>query len=234
MDAYYYAFYKTGVPEIDRILSAVACAGKEYHNTECWNDDSTPYPGHVGSSPAEWIQNAANDAAKILRENATTDGRRTMNIIQAGINALIMLRRIDDHTSTQIQTMIEVLEESLAASTQLNDVLIERGRQFAKWGEHDHDPITWSAILTEECGEFAQAALHHRFGGHAASGLREEAVQCAAVALQIVEYIDRQASKPVPCAVCDRGDFQLGHADGCPQNAEASRARTTAETESPL
>ncbi len=70
MDAYYYSFDKTGVPEIDRILSAVACAGKAYHHTECWNDDSTPYPGHEGETPAEWIQNAANDAAKILGENS--------------------------------------------------------------------------------------------------------------------------------------------------------------------
>lgn len=70
MDAYYYSFDKTGVPEIDRILSAVACAGKACHHTEGWNDESTPYPGHDGETPAEWIQNAANDAAKILQENA--------------------------------------------------------------------------------------------------------------------------------------------------------------------
>lgn len=71
-------------------------------------------------------------------------------------------------------------------------VLAERERQNQKWGVQNHDPITWSAILTEECGEFAQAALHDRFGGAmAGDNLRLEAVQCAAVALQIVECIDR-------------------------------------------
>jgi hypothetical protein len=64
MDAYYYEFNPTGIPEIDRILSAVACAGKAFHNTDCWYEESTPYPGHEGRNPVEWIQNAANDAAK--------------------------------------------------------------------------------------------------------------------------------------------------------------------------
>jgi hypothetical protein len=65
MSAYHYNFEETGVPSIDRILSAVACAGKAYHHTECWNDETTPYAGHVGTTPVEWIQNAANDAAKV-------------------------------------------------------------------------------------------------------------------------------------------------------------------------
>ena len=64
MDAYYYGFEPTGVPEIDRILSAVACAGKAYHNTSDWQNGCKPYAGHVGGTPVEWIQNAANDAAE--------------------------------------------------------------------------------------------------------------------------------------------------------------------------
>jgi hypothetical protein len=67
MDAYYYGFDKTGIPEIDRILSAVACAGKAFHYTEYWGEVVSEYPGHVGKTPIEWIQNAANDAAKALR-----------------------------------------------------------------------------------------------------------------------------------------------------------------------
>lgn len=65
MDAYYYGFDQTGVPAIDRILSAVACAGKAFHHTSQWQDECSPYVGHVGGTPAEWIQNAANDAARI-------------------------------------------------------------------------------------------------------------------------------------------------------------------------
>ncbi len=59
--AYYYSFEPTGVIEIDRILQAVASAGKAYHNTDQWIE-----PAYDGKSPINWIQNAANDAAKAL------------------------------------------------------------------------------------------------------------------------------------------------------------------------
>ena len=67
MDAYYYDFMDTGVPEIDLILSAVACAGKAFHHTEDWMEETNPYPGHSGATPIEWIQNAADKAARELR-----------------------------------------------------------------------------------------------------------------------------------------------------------------------
>lgn len=71
MNAYYYGFEPTGVVEIDRILSAVACAGKAYHHTESWGEEVMAYgtptgaPEHFlrGKTPVEWIQNAAKDAA---------------------------------------------------------------------------------------------------------------------------------------------------------------------------
>lgn len=63
--AYYYGFNETAVPEVDLILSAVACAGKAFHLTEDWNEqcDYTP-EGHTGTTPADCIQNAANLAAE--------------------------------------------------------------------------------------------------------------------------------------------------------------------------
>ena len=73
----------------------------------------------------------------------------------------------------------------------LASVLAERERQDAKWGEQNNDPFVYLTVLMEEVGELAQAALHTRFGGHAAAGLREEAVHTAAVALAIVECLDR-------------------------------------------
>ncbi len=67
MGAYYYGFTATGVIEIDRILSAVACAGKAFHHTDDWNDKCAGH-GHTGETPVEWIQNAANDAAAALKK----------------------------------------------------------------------------------------------------------------------------------------------------------------------
>lgn len=70
MSAYYYEFTRTGNAAIDRILSAVAIAGKAYHNTSEWaeyDEDFRP-PAHLrGKSYAECIQNAADDAAKALQ-----------------------------------------------------------------------------------------------------------------------------------------------------------------------
>jgi len=66
MNAYYYGFDPTGVVEIDRILSAVACAGKAFHHTDQWQE-ACEWPPCVGASPVEWIQNAANAAADTMR-----------------------------------------------------------------------------------------------------------------------------------------------------------------------
>lgn len=74
----------------------------------------------------------------------------------------------------------------------LNSVLAERENQDAKWGLQNHDPFTYLTILVEEVGEFAQAALEARFGGPAAAGLKTEAIQTAAVALAIVECLERK------------------------------------------
>jgi hypothetical protein len=72
MDAYYYGFEPTGEECIDRVLSAVACAGKAYHNTSEWAEESehlSPYePFQRGATCQDWIQNAAIDAtAEVTR-----------------------------------------------------------------------------------------------------------------------------------------------------------------------
>jgi NTP pyrophosphatase (non-canonical NTP hydrolase) len=79
------------------------------------------------------------------------------------------------------------------------DVLAERRRQDVKWGEQNNDPFTFLVVLMEEVGELSEAALHTRFGGPKAAGLRTEALHTAAVALAIVECLDRGA-RPTPGA----------------------------------
>lgn len=71
MDGYYIGFEPTGNFAIDKILGAVACAGKASHHTDGWNEESRPYDDHSGRDPNEWIQNAANEAAALLKTNAT-------------------------------------------------------------------------------------------------------------------------------------------------------------------
>lgn len=71
-------------------------------------------------------------------------------------------------------------------------IMAERSRQNDKWGEQNHDAFTWLAILSEEVGELAQAALHDQFGGSHAGTLETELVQVAAVAVQWLECLRRQ------------------------------------------
>ena len=70
MGAYYYGFAQTGARAVDKVLSAVACAGKAFHHTSEWNDDAK-WDGHKGETPVDWIQNAADEAAaEIVRLRA--------------------------------------------------------------------------------------------------------------------------------------------------------------------
>lgn len=93
-----------------------------------------------------------------------------------------------------------------------DDVRAERARQDSKWGQQDHAPAVWIAVLSEEVGEAAREALDLTFGA-AADGaathqppspgaldrLRAELVQCAAVAQAAVEAIDRARLKAAGC-----------------------------------
>lgn len=78
-------------------------------------------------------------------------------------------------------------------SPALGDVIAERERQHRLWGRQELSWPEWLLILSEEVGEASQAAgeLHFRLGSTAA--LREELVQVAAVAVQVIEAIDAGA-----------------------------------------
>lgn len=76
----------------------------------------------------------------------------------------------------------------LAAMTR---VLRERERQTAKWGVQDHSPERWLTILTEEVGETAQAILHDAYGGKAKGTYLTEITHVAAVALEMIEQMER-------------------------------------------
>lgn len=80
----------------------------------------------------------------------------------------------------------------MSSETILQEISDERVKQDVKWGEQNHDPFLYLTVLGEEYGEACQAALHSRFGGRAANDLREELIQCAAVAVAMIECLDRK------------------------------------------
>ncbi|EKS10177.1 MazG-like family protein [Leptospira santarosai] len=76
----------------------------------------------------------------------------------------------------------------------IQEILGERERQDQKWGEQNYNPIEWCVILGEEVGEVNKAALETHFkyeGKNDHSEYRKELIQVAAVALAMVECIDR-------------------------------------------
>lgn len=62
----------------------------------------------------------------------------------------------------------------------------ERNRQDRKWGEQNHHPVKWLAILGEEEGEACKAVLENSLLEY-----RAELVQVAAVAVAAIECLDR-------------------------------------------
>ena len=95
----------------------------------------------------------------------------------------------------------------------LEEVAQERARQNEKWGVQDHNAVEWVAILTEEVGEVAKEAVDFYFSNKVNGGFigmvkpdkatqkariknyRKECIQVAAVAVQMVESLDRQLNK---------------------------------------
>ena len=83
-------------------------------------------------------------------------------------------------------------------SRALASLLEERERQDQKWGQQNHPPEIWLVILTEEMGELAKVILDDFFLGgcrRPMAEMRIEAVQVAAMALTMVECIDRQIGR---------------------------------------
>jgi NTP pyrophosphatase (non-canonical NTP hydrolase) len=68
----------------------------------------------------------------------------------------------------------------------MQEIADERIRQDAKWGEQNHYPARWVTILVEEVGEMAKAILNEDL-----AHTRKELVQVAAVAIAMLESLDR-------------------------------------------
>ncbi len=87
--------------------------------------------------------------------------------------------------------IIPVVPTSQRQGTALEQILRERVHQDATFGVQDHDLAYWNVILTEQVGQMSQAVCDMRWGGKTDAAVRHQAVQVAAVALAIIECIDR-------------------------------------------
>jgi hypothetical protein len=85
------------------------------------------------------------------------------------------------------------LERTYLTGLVLKDVSDERARQDAKWGVQKHPPYKWLAIIMEELGEAAEAALDMSWPGgeQHEQRYRRELIQVAASAVAAVEALER-------------------------------------------
>ena len=80
----------------------------------------------------------------------------------------------------------------------ITEILKERDRQNNKWGEQNHSPIEWLPILVEEVGEVAKAICDSYFIGiDSYNHYRKETIEVAAVALAMVECMDRKKTASI-------------------------------------
>lgn len=96
----------------------------------------------------------------------------------------------------------------------LEKIQEEMRRQDKKWGEQNHPPIKWIAILVEEVGEASKESVDHHFEYQVKSleekelslvaknlqtqrllNYRRELVQVAAVAIQMIRSLERNELK---------------------------------------
>lgn len=79
----------------------------------------------------------------------------------------------------------------------LDEVGMERDRQDGKWGTQDHHPAIYFNILAEEVGETAKEVVDYTHAKDVQTqadrlrDMRTELIQTAAVAVAMVEAIDR-------------------------------------------
>lgn len=93
----------------------------------------------------------------------------------------------------------------------LQQIIHERQRQNAKFGEQNHSPIEWIGILMEEVGEVAKEAIDYHFKNPYLNEIgelqetldndvvqhiriedyRKELIQVASVAVAMIECLDR-------------------------------------------
>jgi hypothetical protein len=75
----------------------------------------------------------------------------------------------------------------------VSQILNERSAQDEKWGEQNHNPVEWMSILMEEVGEASKEAIENHFNPDTKilDKYRNEMIQVAAVALAMIECLDR-------------------------------------------
>lgn len=138
----------------------------------------------AGESADEFCECDFCAAAREMSEGKSADGRTNIGVLD-------FARKPEDE-----YLLVRTSEGDQELSQQVVDIMTERCVQNAKWGEQNHAPAIWLAILSEEVGEVAQEVLRAKFAKKPdIFDYRKEMVQVAAVALAAIECFDRDIVK---------------------------------------
>jgi NTP pyrophosphatase (non-canonical NTP hydrolase) len=85
---------------------------------------------------------------------------------------------------------MKYIEDTVMERQIYKEIKQERKSQNKKWGEQNHKPEKWLAILGEEYGEACKSAIEFD-----KSSYRKELIQVAAVAVAAIENLDRGEKK---------------------------------------
>ena len=96
--------------------------------------------------------------------------------------------------SAGAKPFLKFRKDAMIPQTIIDKITAERTYQDEKWGKQRHAWPLWSTILTEECGEVAEASLNTHFvpTPEHLKELRGELVQVAAVAIEILEHVEEE------------------------------------------
>lgn len=85
----------------------------------------------------------------------------------------------------------------MSQQTIINDVIAERQRQDAKWGEQNHSPDRWATIIGEKYGEICKAV--NEFGFHpkpeTEQDIYTEAIHTMASCMAMLECMERMRAQ---------------------------------------
>lgn len=144
------------------------------------------------------------DTGSVIRKMAAQVADMADTVIYQTIVAAAKEEGITDLYILDKQFVLSALREKLERenpkplSSAIQSIQAERRKQDEKWGDQSgNHPFEWMSILGEEYGELCEAVNETYFGNAAhperggAEKIRGEAVQVAAVAVALIEAIDR-------------------------------------------
>ncbi len=167
--------------KLDELFDGQLLPGREVLSPAADESDPTPDEVLVGDEPPP-VPEAADGAAE-----EESDPNRTAKPIR--VPGVIAAEEIENPVAAPAVSDVPV-------GGPVDWMLAELARAEAKHPHWPADPVHAAAILAEESGELTQAALDFYYGQGSLQRMKEEAIQCGAMALRFLENLGLYHDRP--------------------------------------